>query len=151
MKGRYFKWIAVLAAACVLGMVLLGATADRETYQVRALLEKRSAIMEKTLFGEITYDEGKEQLKEVEADKLYKDDVEALNQFEDTDLERIRDMDVIELEKKSHIYDRMSFYGRIRWTISGMEGVYDETYDYDIGVSTEDGKYRLISFEIKDE
>lgn len=118
MKGRYFKWIAILAAACVLGMVLLGATADREVYQVRQLLEKRSNIMEKTLFGEITYDEGKRQLKEVEADKLYRDDVEALTQFEDTDLERTRAMDVIELEKKSHVYDRMSFYGKIKWTIS---------------------------------
>ena len=140
MKGRYFKWIAILAAACVLGMVLLGATADREVYQVRQLLEKRSNIMEKTLFGEITYDEGKRQLKEVEADKLYRDDVEALT----------RAMDVIELEKKSHVYDRMSFYGKIKWTISGMEGVYDEIYEYDIGVSSEDGEYRLISFEARD-
>lgn len=147
MKG---KWIAILAAACVLGMVLLGATADREVYQVRQLLEKRSNIMEKTLFGEITYDEGKRQLKEVEADKLYRDDVEALTQFEDTDLERTRAMDVIELEKKSHVYDRMSFYGKIKWTISGMEGVYDEIYEYDIGVSSEDGEYRLISFEARD-
>lgn len=150
MKGRYFKWIAILAAACVLGMVLLGATADREVYQVRQLLEKRSNIMEKTLFGEITYYEGKRQLKEVEADKLYRDDVEALTQFEDTDLERTRAMDVIELEKKSHVYDRMSFYGKIKWTISGMEGVYDEIYEYDIGVSSEDGEYRLISFEARD-
>ena len=150
MKGRYFKWIAILAAACVLGMVLLGATADREVYQVRQLLEKRSNIMDKTLFGEITYDEGKRQLKEVEADKLYRDDVEALTQFEDTDLERTRAMDVIELEKKSHVYDRMSFYGKIKWTISGMEGVYDEIYEYDIGVSSEDGEYRLISFEARD-
>ena len=150
MKGRYFKWIAILAAACVLGMVLLGATADREVYQVRQLLEKRSNIMEKTLFGEITYDEGKRQLKEVEADKLYRDDVEALTQFEDTDLERTRAMDVIELEKKSHVYDRMSFYGKIKWTISGMEGVYDGIYEYDIGVSSEDGEYRLISFEARD-
>lgn len=150
MKGRFFKWIAILAAACVLGMVLLGATADREVYQVRQLLEKRSNIMEKTLFGEITYDEGKRQLKEVEADKLYRDDVEALTQFEDTDLERTRAMDVIELEKKSHVYDRMSFYGKIKWTISGMEGVYDEIYEYDIGVSSEDGEYRLISFEARD-
>lgn len=150
MKGRYFKWIAILAAACVLGMVLLGATADREVYQVRQLLEKRSNIMEKTLFGEITYDEGKRQLKEVEEDKLYRDDVEALTQFEDTDLERTRAMDVIELEKKSHVYDRMSFYGKIKWTISGMEGVYDEIYEYDIGVSSEDGEYRLISFEARD-
>ena len=150
MKGRYVKWIAILAAACVLGMVLLGATADREVYQVRQLLEKRSNIMEKTLFGEITYDEGKRQLKEVEADKLYRDDVEALTQFEDTDLERTRAMDVIELEKKSHVYDRMSFYGKIKWTISGMEGVYDEIYEYDIGVSSEDGEYRLISFEARD-
>lgn len=150
MKGRYFKWIAILAAACVLGMVLLGATADREVYQVRQMLEKRSNIMEKTLFGEITYDEGKRQLKEVEADKLYRDDVEALTQFEDTDLERTRAMDVIELEKKSHVYDRMSFYGKIKWTISGMEGVYDEIYEYDIGVSSEDGEYRLISFEARD-
>ena len=150
MKGSYFKGIAILAAACVLGMVLLGATADREVYQVRQLLEKRSNIMEKTLFGEITYDEGKRQLKEVEADKLYRDDVEALTQFEDTDLERTRAMDVIELEKKSHVYDRMSFYGKIKWTISGMEGVYDEIYEYDIGVSSEDGEYRLISFEARD-
>ena len=67
-------------------------------------------------------------------------------------------MDVIELEKKSHVYDRMSFYGKIKWTISGMEGVYDEIYEYDIGVDVYkrqiwgyelDGENRTVDVHIR--
>ena len=100
--------------------------------------------------GKITYEEGKEQLKKIEKDKLYSDDINALSEYRNTDLDKIERMDIIKLERKSNIYDRMTFYGKIKWTVSGMEGVYDETCEYHIGVDVDSGEYKLISFEIQD-
>ena len=150
MKKRYLKWIITAAAVCVVGLALMGAAESRENGTVRKHLEKRSFIMENVLFGKITYEEGKEQLKKIEKDKLYSDDINALSEYRNTDLDKIERMDIIKLERKSNIYDRMTFYGKIKWTVSGMEGVYDETCEYHIGVDVDSGEYKLISFEIQD-
>ena len=88
--------------------------------------------------------------KKIEKDKLYSDDINALSEYRNTDLDKIERMDIIKLERKSNIYDHMTFYGKIKWTVSGMEGVYDETCEYHIGVDVDSGEYKLISFEIQD-
>ena len=79
--------------------------------------------MESVLFGEITYEEGEKQLRQIETGRLYTKDISALREYEDTDLERIRKMDIVSIEKKSRIYDRMTFCIKIDWTIAGMDGV----------------------------
>ena len=115
------------------------------------LLEKRSAVMESVLFGEITYEEGEKQLRQIETGRLYTKDISALREYEDTDLERIRKMDIVSIEKKSRIYDRMTFCIKIDWTIAGMDGVENITREYLAGVDVSNGDYRLISFEIRGE
>ena len=75
----------------------------------------------------------------------------AAGTHEDTDLERIRKMDIVSIEKKSRIYDRMTFCIKIDWTIAGMDGVENITCEYLAGVDVSNGDYRLISFEIRGE
>ena len=82
-------------------------------------------------------------------DRLYNDDLEALSQYEDTDLEAVRKMEIKKLEKKSRIYDIMTFDCQIEWTISGMEKIYKEVYEYQVGVDVNGGDYRLVSFELQ--
>lgn len=151
MEKRYFKWILITAAVCILGLALTGAAGTHEARTVKKLLEKRSTVMESVLFGEITYDEGERQLRQIEAGRLYTEDISALREYEDTDLERIRKMDIVSIEKKSRIYDRMTFCIKIEWTIAGMDSVENITCDYLAGVDVSDGDYRLISFEIREE
>lgn len=149
MKTRYLKWLITAAAVCVVGLALMGAAESSESTAVRELLKKRSVIMEDVLFGKITYEEGKKQLKEIETDKLYNDDVNALLEYRNTDLDKIERMDIVKLEQKSRIYDRMTFYAKIKWVVSGMSEVCEETCEYNVGVAVENGCYRLISFEIQ--
>ena len=137
------------AAVCILGLALTGAADTHDTRVVKKLLEKRSAVMESVLFGEITYDEGEKQLRQIEKGRLYTKDISALREYENTDLERIRKMDIVSIEKKSRIYDRMTFCIKIDWTVAGMDGVENITRKYLAGVDVSDGDYRLISFEIQ--
>ncbi|MEI3519306.1 MAG: DUF896 domain-containing protein [Clostridia bacterium] len=151
MEKRYLKWILITAAVCIIGLALTGAAGTHEARTVKKLLEKRSAVMESVLFGEITYEEGEKQLRQIETGRLYTKDISALREYEDTDLERIRKMDIVSIEKKSRIYDRMTFCIKIDWTIAGMDGVENITREYLAGVDVSNGDYRLISFEIRGE
>ncbi len=148
MIKRYLKWIAAVAAVCVVGLALMGAAENSETGAVKNLLEKRTVVMENVLFGKITYEEGKEQLKEIEQDKLYNDDLKALSQYVDTDIESVKKMKIVEIKRTSRIYDVMTFRCSIEWTISGTEEISEETYEYQVGVAVNGGDYRLVSFEI---
>ena len=151
MEKRYIKLILITAAVCIIGLALTGAAGTHEARTVKKLLEKRSAVMESVLFGEITYEEGEKQLRQIETGRLYTKDISALREYEDTDLERIRKMDIVSIEKKSRIYDRMTFCIKIDWTIAGMDGVENITREYLAGVDVSNGDYRLISFEIRAE
>ena len=151
MEKRYLKWILITAAVCIIGLALTGAAGTHEARTVKKLLEKRSAVMESVLFGEITYEEGEKQLRQIETGRLYTKDISALREYEDTDLERIRKMDIVSIEKKSRIYDRMTFCIKIDWTIAGMDVVENITREYLAGVDVSNGDYRLISFEIRGE
>ena len=131
MEKRYLKWILITAAVCIIGLALTGAAGTHEARTVKKLLEKRSAVME--------------------TGRLYTKDISALREYEDTDLERIRKMDIVSIEKKSRIYDRMTFCIKIDWTIAGMDGVENITREYLAGVDVSNGDYRLISFEIRGE
>ena len=86
MEKRYLKWILITAAVCIIGLALTGAAGTHEARTVKKLLEKRSAVMESVLFGEITYEEGEKQLRQIETGRLYTKDISALREYEDTDL-----------------------------------------------------------------
>lgn len=151
MKKRYLKWICILVLTCTTALFLMGAAEGSEAEAVKRLLEKRTVIMENVLFDKITYDEGKRQLKEVEKDKLYNDDIRRLAGSKDTDIEAVNDMDIIDIRKESHIYDIMTFCCSIRWSIEGIGGISEETYEYIVGAEVKGGEYRLVSFELKKE
>ena len=91
---RYLKAAGAAAVICIIVSVMLGAAENSDVQTVKNLLEKRTAVMENVLFGKMTYDEGKEQLKTIEKDKLYNDDLRALSQYRNTDLESVRKMEI---------------------------------------------------------
>lgn len=146
MKGKLLKWVSITAALCILGFVMMGATVDSETAAVKKLLERRTMIMENVLFGNITYEEGASQLKEVEMDKLYSDDLRSLAEYRNTDIESVRKMDIIDIKKESQIYDIMTFSCEINWTYSGIDGTDEITGRYVAGVDRNGGDLRLVSF-----
>lgn len=149
MKRKYLKWIGTATVVCIVGIALMGGAQNPETNTVKNLLEKRNSIMENVLFGKITYEEGKKQLREIEKDQLYNDDLRALLKYKNTDLETIEKMEILKLKKKSRIYDMMTFYGKIKWIYSGNNKIYENTDEYQIGVEVRNNEYKLVSLEMQ--
>lgn len=149
MKKRHLIWIGICAAVCIAVTAFAWAAESPETKTVRNLLEKRTCVMENVLFGKITYEEGKTQLKEIERDNLYTRDLQAMLDYSDTDLEKVEGMDIVYLKKKAELYDKAVFEGKIQWTISDGDSKDYETHVYQIGVSNKGGDYKLVFFELK--
>ncbi len=149
MNRKYLRWIGVTALACMIGLVLLGAAQDPETTAVEQLLEKRADVMGNVLLDKITLEEGKQLLKEIESDKLYRDDLESLQKYDDADINMATDMRVVELRKTSQLYDMMTFEGEISWRYSGENGSFGHKDAYQVGVSKEGERYKLISFTLQ--
>lgn len=149
MSKKYLKWIGLTALMCTIGFAFLSAAPDPETATVEELLEKRTDVMGNVLLGKISYEEGKRLLKEVETDKLYSDDVENLQKYIQADIDMVTDMKVVRLEKKSHIYDKMTFTGEISWRYMGNNGGFGHRDEYQIGVTKTGGEYRLTFLEIQ--
>lgn len=149
MNKKILRVVGAGVIVCIAMTVFAAATQDSETETIKMLLQKRTYVMENVLLGKITYDEGKKQLKEIESDKLYSNDIKALNEYKNTDFARTEKMEIIYLEKKSQIYDKSSYEGKIKWTESYGREKSVETHIYEIGVSKKGDEYRLISFEIQ--
>ena len=151
MTNKHLKAACAAVMICIALIAMAGASYDPEISEVRHLLEKRTDIISSVLSGNITFDEGKEQLKLIESEKIYTDDVDVLRSYQNTDYSEVLDMDIVSIEKKSHIYDRLSFACAIEWTIKDYDGMSKESITYTIGVSESEKKFKLISMEINEE
>jgi len=147
MKNKYLKAACIAVAICIAIIAMLGASMEPETAEVRRLLEKRTDIISSVLEGSITFEEGRELLKVIEAEKIYSDDVRTLDGYHDTDYSEVVDMDIVKLERESRIYDRLPIACTIEWTTRDYDGIYTETVEYTIGVSISEDEYMLISME----
>lgn len=148
MNNKCLKTACIAAVICIAAVTMIGASMEPKMAEVRNLLEQRSDIISNVLAGNITFEGGKQHLKKIEEDKIYSDDIKVLSQYRDTDYNEVLGMNIVRMEKKSHIYDRLSFACTIEWTMRDYDGIYKETIQYTIGVSKADDEYKLISMEI---
>lgn len=152
MKGKLRKRTLKLSClsifACIIALALSGAVMNPQTAAVEHMLNKRVDIMENILSGNISFNEGKKQLKTVEQDKLLTDDLENIKAYQNSDYDKVIDFNILSLEKKSHVADLMTYESRICWTYQGMDKIYSQKCDYYIGVRSDDGRLKLVSFEL---
>ena len=148
MKNKYLKSACVLALACVVLVTLIGASSDPEVMSVKQLLAKRTDIMENVLSGKISIEEGKEQLKEIETDKLYHDDVNNLKSNMNCEHNKVIGMKITDMSKIKDVSDLTAYEGNIVWECSGIDGLYTQECSYIIGVDSSSGNMKLVSFEL---
>ncbi|MDO4485356.1 MAG: hypothetical protein Q4C46_02050 [Bacillota bacterium] len=147
MINRILRWIAVCLLVCVAVTVFTGASQGREAETVKELLLKRAHIIENVLYGRITYEEGCRQLGEVETDTLYKKDVQALLDYSRIDSAVTGKMEIMDLKRKSEVYDRASYEGKINRVENNDGEMMRNTWLCEIGISKQGGKCRLISLK----
>lgn len=148
MHNRYFKPTVILIIVTLLFVIMTGLTFDQETATVRQLLKQRVNIIEKMLDNTISYEEGRQRLKEVETDKQYSDDLKIVEEYEDSDYDKVIRMKVADIEKSNHVSDLSTYIVTINWTLHGYDGVYNKQIDYYIGIKECETGDKIVSMEL---
>lgn len=149
--GRGKRWLRILcvcALFCILATILAAAAEHPETRRVESLLKNRVTILNSMLTGNITCEEGRRQLKQVEAEALYTSDLENIRAYDASDCDAIENMEILSLTRQGRVCDLLHYEAEIRWDCTGYDGEYVDTATYQIGVSCKDDTYRLVSIEI---
>lgn len=148
MKERYLKIACVFVLACIILLTLMGISGDCESIAVEQLLIKRTDIMENVLSGNITLEEGKTHLKEVEYGKLYNQDIKKLADNMNCEHNKVIGMKIDDLRRTSRISDLTTYQCGITWKCSGINGIYVQKCNYTVAADRSVAGIRLVSFEI---
>lgn len=149
MKDMNIKVAYLTMVLCIAGTAVSMTYNDSEIKMVSDLLKKRTDIMESTLSGEISFEEGKRLLASIEKDKLYTDDIKSIRAFRNKNYDKITDMKLLSLEKINHVSDLMLFEGEIQWIYDRNDIIYSQNNVYNIGVSEEVDQSKLVYLELQ--
>jgi len=123
-----------------------GFTKGTDTYLVEELIKERTDILHKVYFHQIDPEKGEELLYEIETQPLLASDIRALRQFADTDMDMVRDLEILVLEQTSNLYGKKSYRGDILWYMRGPSGDYVQSIDYSILLKKSGNLYKLSEF-----
>ncbi len=126
--------------------VFSGFASAADSTSVERLLRERTNIMHKVFFNEITPEKGEELLYEIAAQPLLASDIRSLREYENTDMDLVRDMEILVLEQTSALYGYRSYRGEILWYMRGVNGDYIQSVDYNIVLKRSGSGYKLSEF-----
>ena len=140
--------IFLFPAAAILCMVFLsGFTSPKEEVLVRDLLLDRTQILEEFYYGHASLQASEERLAEVETQPLLKEDIAAMRAWEATDLDMVKGLTVLSLEKRTGLYGYLAFDAVILWNMQGLAGSYTEITEYNVVLKQSGKQYRISIFE----
>ena len=140
--------IFLFPASIILCMILLSGFVmpDHEAL-VQDLLWERSLILEDYYYGKISLQEGQERLSSVETQPLLREDIAMMKAWENSDLDVIRGLKILSLEKRTGLYGYLAFDGVILWNMRGLTGSYTEVAEYNIVLKQSGEQYRISILE----
>lgn len=110
------------------------------------LLEKRTGILQQTYYGHIAVEDAEPMLREVETQPLLNEDISHLREWEASQLDLVRKMEILERIKTAQIYDYLTYRVTIRWDMSGLSGNYRQTVEYFVVLKKSGSEYKLSEF-----
>jgi hypothetical protein len=113
---------------------------------VKELIKERTNIMQKMLLSQINLEKAEELLYEIETQPLLSSDIRSLRDYKDTDMDVVREMEVLALNPVSDIYGYKSFTGDVLWYMRGPDGDYVQSIDYNIVIKKTGKKYKISEF-----
>lgn len=147
MHMKYIKFIITSALMISIFFVFTGLSFDHEEEIIKELMTKRTDILESMLNDDISYEEGKRRLREVEEGKLLTDDMQMIERYADTDYDQVAGMNIYDIEKVSHVSDLITYSVSVNWTLSGYDGIYHDRINYYLGIKAKEKEYKIVSME----
>lgn len=126
--------------------LISGFSGSSNSFMVEELLKERTGILHKAYYKQITIKQAEDLLYDIETHPLLTADIRELRNYEDTDIDMVKDMNLLSLEKTSDIYGKKSYIGKIQWNMLGFEGNYIQAINYNIVIKSSATGYKLSEF-----
>ena len=143
MKHLIKKLLAVLVAALLI--LVLTSGSDIET-DMADLVRARTDIMNGYFCGHINYSDALEKIKEIEKGRLLEEDIQAMRDFFQTDIEEVNEYEIREVLLTNQDEEVVSGFVTVDWKVSGIDGKENFEQIYSVIMEKDEKNYKLIQF-----
>ncbi len=126
--------------------VLSGFSDAADTSFAEELVKERANILSKVFFEQIDNDKAEDLLYEIETQPLLSSDIRSLREYDNTDIDIVKSMEILAMDKVSDIYGYRSYICDILWHMRGVEGDYVQSVDYNVVFKKTGSRYKISEF-----
>lgn len=136
--------LAAIAAAVLLSTVMASGSGPESA--VSMLVRQRTDIMNGYFGGHINYKEASARIKDIEKGRLLDEDLTAMKEFFQTDIEEIVGYEITDIEITNMDDTLICAVATIVWDIDGLGG--EETLEevYSVILEKSENSYKLVQF-----
>ena len=141
--------ITIVAGVIVILSVFSGFSSQKSKLNLESMLEQRTNIMQKALFSQVSGEYAEAKLAEIETNPLLMEDIKSLRSFDDTDMEVVRSMKVVDVKPQQSFMEYETYEVKVLWEIQekGTNSFMEE--DYYVVLKAVGDTYKLSNFDVK--
>lgn len=141
--------ITIVAGVIVILSVFSGFASQKSRLNLEIMLEQRANIMQKALFSQVSGEYAEAKLAEIETNPLLMEDIKSLRSFDDTDMEVVRSMKVVDVKPQQSFMEYETYEVKVLWEIQekGTNSFVEE--DYYVVLKAVGDTYKLSNFDVK--
>lgn len=150
VRGLYrYQRLILIPGFLIIFMGVASASGLSGEDSAALLLAERTAILQAAYYGEKALEEAEELLAQIETHPLLTEDITLLREgySAGTEMDRVAGMELISLERKSKLYEYVTYSAVILWDMQGLEGSYRQEIRYHIVLKSDGRTWRLSEME----
>ena len=144
MKHKIIKKVLAVITAAVILMVLTSGSGIKG--EMAGLIKARTDILNGYFCGHINYYDALRQIKEIETGSLMEEDIQAMRDNFQTDIEEVDEYKISEIELTFADEDLVCGVVTIDWHLSGTGGNETMQEIYSVIMEKHEKKYKLVQF-----
>lgn len=147
--NKYDKLLIFPAMIVIIAGIFSGFSNQSYDQLAKEILKERTEILQNAFYGKIERHEAEEALSKIETYPLLSEDIESLKHYDASQLDVVKNMDFLEVEQVSKMFDYISFHIKIRWDMSGLSADYISDNEYSVILKSTKSGYKLSEFNPK--
>ena len=142
--SHLLKKISAAVSVLVLSVVMVSGSGPEA--EISMLVRQRTDIMNEYFGGHILYKEAAARIEKVENGWLLDEDLAAMNDLFQTDIEEITDYHITEVDITNMDDTLICAVVTVEWEISGIEGKDEIENIYSVIAEKKENSYKLVQF-----
>ena len=138
------KKIIAAGAAAVLALLLTSGSDVKG--EMAELVKMRTDIMNGFFCGQISYYDALAQIKSVEKGRLLEEDILAMKEYFQTDIEEVNNYKIRDIEITNADENLVCAVVSVDWEVSGIAGKEKITEIYSVIMEKDEKSYKLVQF-----